>query len=114
MAVSSAATLCFLALCVALVVGQQQPLPKRFPGFERGNPAAPIFLQEFADYQCPDCAEANPTVEKVLAYYGPEKVCITRKDLAVSYSFGRFTTFYMSILFGCTGKLGTHHWFVAT
>lgn len=58
------------------VEGQQQPLPKRFPGVQWGNPSAPIFLQEFADYQCPDCAQAYPTVEKVLAYYGPDKVFI--------------------------------------
>ncbi|ELR22417.1 uncharacterized protein ACA1_255150 [Acanthamoeba castellanii str. Neff] len=43
----------------------------------RGNPAAPIHLTEFADYQCPDCGVSYPVVEKVLQHYGPDKIYYT-------------------------------------
>ena len=31
----------------------------------RGNPAAPITIVEFSDYQCPFCARVNPTLAKI-------------------------------------------------
>ena len=31
----------------------------------RGNPAAPVTIVEFSDYQCPFCARVNPTLAKV-------------------------------------------------
>jgi protein-disulfide isomerase len=45
----------------------------------RGNPAAPITIVEFSDYQCPFCARVNPTLTKVLATYG-DRVKIVFKD----------------------------------
>lgn len=45
----------------------------------RGNPAAPITIVEFSDYQCPFCARVNPTLAKVRETYG-DKVKIVFKD----------------------------------
>ena len=45
----------------------------------RGNPAAPITIVEFSDYQCPFCARVNPTLAKVLETYG-DRVKIVFKD----------------------------------
>ena len=36
----------------------------------RGNPAAPVTMIMFADYQCPFCVRAEATVEKLAAEYG--------------------------------------------
>ena len=45
----------------------------------RGNPAAPITIVEFSDYQCPFCSRVNPTLAKVRETYG-DKVKIVFKD----------------------------------
>ena len=45
----------------------------------RGNPAAPITIVEFSDYQCPFCARVNPTLAKVRETYG-DRVKIVFKD----------------------------------
>ena len=45
----------------------------------RGNPAAPITIVEFSDYQCPFCARVNPALDKVRAAYG-DRVKIVFKD----------------------------------
>jgi protein-disulfide isomerase len=36
----------------------------------KGNPAAPVTLVEFTDFQCPSCAAAQPALERVVAEYG--------------------------------------------
>jgi protein-disulfide isomerase len=38
-------------------------------GFVRGNPKAPVMLLEFSDYQCPFCARAQPTLERLRKRY---------------------------------------------
>ena len=45
----------------------------------RGNPAAPITIVEFSDYQCPFCARVNPTLARVRETYG-DRVKIVFKD----------------------------------
>ena len=45
----------------------------------RGNPAAPIAIVEFSDYQCPFCARVNPTLAKIRETYG-DRVKIVFKD----------------------------------
>ena len=45
----------------------------------RGNPAAPITIVEFSDYQCPFCARVNPTLAKIRETYG-DRVKIVFKD----------------------------------
>jgi protein-disulfide isomerase len=45
----------------------------------RGNPAAPVTIVEFSDYQCPFCARVNPTLDRVRQTYG-DKVKIVFKD----------------------------------
>jgi predicted DsbA family dithiol-disulfide isomerase len=36
----------------------------------RGNPAAPVTVVEFSDFQCPYCVRARPTVSRVREAYG--------------------------------------------
>jgi len=39
----------------------------------RGNPAAPVTIVEYSDFQCPFCASFHSTVQQILADY-PEQV----------------------------------------
>lgn len=43
-----------------------------------GNPGAPIWIEEFADLQCPGCQAAHPIIKQVLAHYGPNTVYFTQ------------------------------------
>ena len=36
----------------------------------KGNPDASVTVVEFTDYQCPNCAAAQPTLERLIAEYG--------------------------------------------
>jgi protein-disulfide isomerase len=45
----------------------------------RGNPAAPVTIVEFSDYQCPFCARVNPTLARIRETYG-DRVKIVFKD----------------------------------
>lgn len=45
----------------------------------RGNPAAPVTIVEFSDYQCPFCQRVNPTLDRVRQTYG-DRVKIVFKD----------------------------------
>jgi protein-disulfide isomerase len=49
----------------------------------RGAPDAPITIVEFADFQCPFCARAEPVVAQVLGTY-PEQVRVVFKHLPQS------------------------------
>lgn len=71
------AVACTLLLALVVVNGQQLPIPKTAPGMHLGNPSAPIHITEFADYQCPYCADSYPIVEQVLKLYGPDKIYYT-------------------------------------
>jgi len=39
-----------------------------------GSSKAPVTIVEFSDFQCPFCARAVPTLERIKQEYGPEKV----------------------------------------
>ena len=45
----------------------------------RGNPAAPVTIGEFSDYQCPFCSRVNPTLDRIRKTYG-DRVKIVFKD----------------------------------
>ena len=44
----------------------------------KGNPAAPVTIVEFTDFQCPSCAAAQPVLEKVVAEYGDRVRLVVR------------------------------------
>jgi protein-disulfide isomerase len=46
----------------------------------RGTPTALVTIAEYADYECPYCQQAEPTIRKVLADYDG-KVAFTYKDV---------------------------------
>jgi protein-disulfide isomerase len=46
----------------------------------RGEPSAPIVIQEFADFQCPYCSRAEDAVSRVLTRY-PTRVKLVWRDL---------------------------------
>ena len=53
-------------------------LPANLPS--RGNPAAKVTIQEFADFQCPFCGRAESTLAEVMKTYG-SRVRIVWRDL---------------------------------
>ncbi|MDX6696241.1 MAG: hypothetical protein QOF02_3844 [Blastocatellia bacterium] len=44
----------------------------------KGNPAAPITIIEFTDYQCQSCAAAQPVIEKLASEYGDKVRLVVR------------------------------------
>ena len=48
-----------------------------------GNPSAPVTIVEFTDYQCPSCAETQPTLERLVKEYG-DKVRLVVRDFPLS------------------------------
>jgi protein-disulfide isomerase len=50
----------------------------------KGNPAAPVTLVVFSDFQCPFCARVEPTLRQVEQAYGP-KVRIAWKHKPLSF-----------------------------
>jgi protein-disulfide isomerase len=45
-----------------------------------GSRTAPVTIVEFADFQCPYCAHAEPTLTRIRETYGPERVRIVWKN----------------------------------
>ena len=37
-----------------------------------GNPAAPVTLVEYGDYECPDCLNSEPMVQKLREQFGDQ------------------------------------------
>jgi protein-disulfide isomerase len=44
----------------------------------KGNPAAPVTIVEFTDFQCPSCAAAQSTLERLVAEYGDRVRLVVR------------------------------------
>jgi protein-disulfide isomerase len=45
----------------------------------RGNPNAPVLLEEFGDFQCPSCGSYYPEVKKIEAEFGDKLKVIFRE-----------------------------------
>ncbi|MGH7271645.1 MAG: DsbA family protein, partial [Polyangiaceae bacterium] len=50
-----------------------------------GERAAPVTVVEFADFQCPFCARAEPTLTRIRDAYGPDKVRIVWKSYPMPF-----------------------------
>jgi protein-disulfide isomerase len=50
----------------------------------RGNPAAPVTILEFSDFQCPYCVRARPAVARVREVYG-DKVRVAFRHFPLSF-----------------------------
>ncbi|HEX7599423.1 MAG TPA: thioredoxin domain-containing protein [Polyangia bacterium] len=50
-----------------------------------GRPDAPVTIVEFSDFQCPFCARAASTLEKLKNKYGPEKLRLVWKNLPLPF-----------------------------
>jgi protein-disulfide isomerase len=48
-----------------------------------GNERAPVTIVEFTDYQCPSCAAAQPTLERLVQEYG-DQVRLVARDFPLS------------------------------
>ena len=49
----------------------------------RGNPAAPVTIVEYSDFQCPFCSRVTPALTKLLAEYG-DRVRVVWKDFPLT------------------------------
>ncbi len=52
------------------------PVPKGAP--VKGDPGAPVVIQEFADFQCPYCLRAEGSLRRVFAHYGTKVKLVWR------------------------------------
>jgi protein-disulfide isomerase len=50
-----------------------------------GSRTAPVTIVEFADFQCPFCARAEPTLAQIRETYGPDKVRIVWKNSPLEF-----------------------------
>src|ERR1051325_11806891 len=49
------------------------------PPHLRGNPTAPVLLEEFGDFQCPSCGSYYPELKKIEAEFGDKLKVIFRE-----------------------------------
>ncbi len=49
------------------------------PAHVRGNPSAPVTLEEFGDFQCPSCGSYHPELKKMEAEFGDKMKVIFRE-----------------------------------
>jgi Na+:H+ antiporter, NhaA family len=59
---------------------QSSTPPGAQPPNIRGNPNAPVTLEEFADFQCPSCGVYHPELKKIEAEYGDRLRVIFRQN----------------------------------
>jgi protein-disulfide isomerase len=50
-----------------------------------GDRSAPVTIVEFADFQCPYCARAQPAMARIRQVYGPEKVRMVWKNAPLPF-----------------------------
>lgn len=55
----------------------------------KGNPNAPVTIVEFTDFQCPSCANAQPTLDRLVAEYGDRVRLVARDFPLEQHEFAR-------------------------
>eukprot|EP00005_Dracoamoeba_jomungandri_P006090 CAMPEP_0174251512 /NCGR_PEP_ID=MMETSP0439-20130205/1312_1 /TAXON_ID=0 /ORGANISM="Stereomyxa ramosa, Strain Chinc5" /LENGTH=213 /DNA_ID=CAMNT_0015331843 /DNA_START=39 /DNA_END=680 /DNA_ORIENTATION=- len=81
----------FLVLtAVVSIHGQSAPVPKTSFFRSIGDPDAPVVLEGFLDFQCPDCKAAWPVLKQVMAHYGPSKLRFFFQPFPLPYHHNAF------------------------
>lgn len=62
--------------------------PGASPAWTQGSPSAAVTVEEFADFQCPMCAEMHPKVKELRATYGDRIRIIFRQFPLQMHPFG--------------------------
>jgi len=60
---------CFVLLVLVAMAVTACASPRKEGRMVRGNPAAPVTIVEFTDFQCPYCAHGARTVSAMMAKY---------------------------------------------
>jgi len=78
----------FVALMAALAVAaaQFQPIPATMQdGHFLGSLDAPLWLEAFLDYECPDSAASWPTLVQLAKLYGPSQLLLWLRPFSLPY-----------------------------
>jgi protein-disulfide isomerase len=63
--------------------------PGAEPQHVRGDPAAPVVLEEFGDFECLPCSQVFPILEKLERDYSDRLVVVFRQHPLMKHRFGR-------------------------
>jgi protein-disulfide isomerase len=63
--------------------------PGAEPMHVRGDPAAPVVLEEFGDFECLPCSQVFPSLEKLERDYGNRLVVVFRQHPLKKHRYGR-------------------------
>jgi len=74
----------------------------------RGSPTAPVTIIEYADFQCPFCAKAKPTVDQILEEY-PGKVKVVFKNFPLPFHEDAMLAHRAALAAGRQGKFWEMH-----
>ncbi len=83
-------------------------VPRREGAHRKGSAEAPIQIIEFSDFQCPYCAKAEDSVQKVLEHYG-DKVAITYRHWPLSFHGDAHLAAQAAECAGEQGKFWEYH-----
>ncbi|KAL6073851.1 hypothetical protein QOT17_004544 [Balamuthia mandrillaris] len=84
--------LCLLAVLCSLCTwtAAQAPIPVAGQVHAIGDADAPLQLEAFIDFQCPDSKEAWPTMQALMQYYGPARLRFVATVFPLPYHHNAF------------------------